>query len=71
MPGMSAAHLHTSRPEARFMPKKDAGTVETISEKDATATSNSTRMIRLRMVSNCIAQTSRVLSIFSTISCSQ
>lgn len=61
----------TSRPDVRFMPKKDAGTVDTMSEKDATATSNSTRMIRLRMVSNCMAHTSRVLSMFSTISCSE
>ena len=51
------------------MPKKLAGTVDTIKENDATATSNSTRMILLRMVSSCIAHTSRVLSMFSTISC--
>ncbi len=53
------------------MPKKDAGTVDIMREKEATATSNSTRMIRLRMVSSCMAHTSRVLSMFSTISCSK
>lgn len=61
----------TSKPDVRFMPKKDAGTVDIMREKEATATSNSTRMIRLRMVSSCMAHTSRVLSMFSTISCSE
>ena len=59
----------TSKPEVRFIPKKEAGTVDIISAKDATATSSSTRIILLRMVSSCMAHISRVLFMFSTISC--
>lgn len=66
--GVEAAH--TSRPDARFMPKKEAGTVQSIREKEATATMSSTLMILFLMASSCIAHTSRVLSMFSTISCS-
>lgn len=65
----TAEGMLTSKPEVRFIPKNEAGTVDIMRAKDATATSSSTRIILFRMVSSCMAQISRVLFMFSTISC--